>query len=105
MSTPSPTPKPPRERRTVPAWAFYTVVVVAIVFGIVAGVIWFYLQSCRNYVLTPSNSKCPTVLPQTCCKLDPTSGLPLAACKTSCVTNADCTITGQPTCTSGVCGP
>lgn len=100
MSTVRPPPgvKP---KRTYPAGAFWAVVIVAIVAGVAAGLLWYFLQNLRNTEAADCASRCPTVIPQTCCPLN-SSGNPMPNCTTACNTNADCPSYAS-TCNSGTC--
>ena len=102
--------------RQVPLWAFIIVAILAAIFAILLGLLWYYLQKCRTVNLTPD---CPTILPITCTKpgLPPCvvacttdSNCPTAAphcnasqkCVKQCGSNSDCSCP-TPTCTSGEC--
>jgi hypothetical protein len=98
---PAPPPTPQKQQRTVPAWAFYTVVAIAIVFGILAGLFWYFLQQLRKDMLDPAKSQCPTIQPITCSRINADGSLQ-RACKSSCETAADCP-SYAPNCNNNIC--
>lgn len=77
----------------IPNWAFWTVVALAILFGIFAAYCYYSLQICRQAVFHPT---CPTVLPQTCYKQG------LSPCVSACNSNADCPA-ATPNCNNNQC--
>jgi hypothetical protein len=93
----------PVPRRGIPAWAFWTVLAVAIVVGIIAAVLWYYLQVNRKAILTGTACNYATIQPLTCCPQN-SSGGTLAPCTASCNTNSDCTqFSYAPDCVNGKC--
>lgn len=94
-------PKGHKVKKQIPNWAFWVVVVIAIVIGIVAGILWYYLQVNRLAIFNGTACNYPTIQPLTCCPLD-SSGNSLPQCTTACQTNSDCP-SYAPNCNSNVC--
>ena len=93
--------KPAKVKKQIPNWAFWTLVIVAIVLAIIIGVLWYYLQENRNAIFDGTACHYPTIQPLTCCPVD-SSGNALPTCTSACQTNGDCP-GYAPNCTNNVC--
>jgi hypothetical protein len=89
--------------RPIPAWAFWTVVVIAIIFIVLAGTLWYYTSVCHQSIYNHTACPQPTVQVPTCNPVTQTTGAVLPPCTTACVANSDCPAIYTGGCVNSIC--